>query len=94
MAILYACLSQCVSIVTSSQRREPGVNIKNSEMENVIKRYLTESGSWVWTGFGWLRIASIRGLSYENGNRQVTKCLSRLSVCKLPKEGAASCGCT
>jgi hypothetical protein len=32
---------------------------------------------WVWTGFSWIRIASISGMSYENGNRQMTKFLSR-----------------
>jgi len=48
-----------------------------SEMENVIKDILRNQDVWVLTGFSWLRIASFSGLSYENGNRQVAKCLSR-----------------
>jgi len=48
-----------------------------SEMENVIKDMLQNQDVWVLTGFSWLRKASFNGLSYENGNRQVAKCLSR-----------------
>ena len=45
--------------------------------ELLLKHILQNQDMWVWTGFSWLGIASISGMSYENGNRQVMKCLSR-----------------
>jgi len=68
-----------VNIVTTFQRGEPGVNIGKTHAQKwrmLLKNTLQNQDVWVWTGLSWLRIASIRGLSYENGNRQVTKCLS------------------
>lgn len=69
-AVLYVCLSVCEHCNEYSAGRTWKTHTQEGRM--LLKDMLHYQDVRVWTGFSWRRIASVSGLSHENGNRQVT----------------------